>query len=89
MGYSGYVTIEPSFDFYYTPGSLPLTIKAESSTDTVLLINSPGGGWHFSDDFEGMNPGVVFEDPADGLYNIWIGTYNNETGNATLVITEY
>ncbi|PKD42466.1 serine/threonine-protein kinase [Rhodohalobacter barkolensis] len=89
MGYSGYVTIEPSFDFYYTPGSLPLTIKAESNDDTVLLINAPNGEWYFSDDLEGINPGVVFEDPEEGLYNIWIGTFYNETVNATLVITEY
>jgi len=88
MGYSGYVSIEPTFDFYYTPGTYPLTISAESETDTVILINTPGGEWFFSDDFDGMNPGVVFEDPEDGLYNIWIGTYSDESGRATLVITE-
>jgi serine/threonine-protein kinase len=88
MGYSGYVSIEPTFDFYYTAGTYPLTISAESETDTVILINTPGGEWFFSDDFDGTNPGVVFEDPEDGLYNIWIGTYSDESGRATLVITE-
>ncbi|MFO7799689.1 MAG: hypothetical protein R6V22_07935, partial [Rhodohalobacter sp.] len=88
MGYSGFVSIEPTFDFYYTPGTYPLTIRAESDTDTVILINAPNGEWYYSDDLEGMNPGVVFDDPEDGLYNIWIGTYSNESGSATLVITE-
>ncbi|MDZ7755776.1 serine/threonine-protein kinase [Rhodohalobacter sp.] len=88
MGYTGMVTTEPTFDLYYTPGSYPLTIKAESDMDTVILINTPGGEWIYNDDFDGANPGVVFENPEDGLYNIWIGTYGIEIGSATLTITE-
>jgi len=88
MGYGGFVSIAPDFDLYYTPGTYNLTIKAESSEDTILLINTPGGEWLYNDDFEGLNPGITIDTPEDGLYNIWIGSYGSENVDATLIITE-
>jgi len=88
MGYGGYVSTAPDFDLYYTPGTYSLTIKAESSEDIILLINTPGGEWLFNDDFDGLNPGITIDTPEEGLYNIWIGSYNSEPVDATLIITE-
>ena len=88
MGYGGFVSIAPDFDLYYTPGTYSLTIKAESSEDTILLINTPGGEWLYNDDFEGLNPGITIDTPEDGLYNIWIGSYGSENVDAKLIITE-
>jgi len=88
IGYSGFVSIAPDFDLYYTPGTYSLTIKAESSEDTILLINTPGGKWLYDDDYEGVNPSITIDSPEDGLYNIWIGSYGSENVDATLIITE-
>jgi hypothetical protein len=88
IGYGGFVSIAPDFDLYYTPGTYSLTIKAESSEDTILLINTPGGEWLYNDDFDGLNPGITLDTPEDGLYNIWIGSYGSENVIATLIITE-
>jgi serine/threonine-protein kinase len=88
MGYGGFVSIAPDFDLYFTPGTYSLTIKAESSEDTILLINTPGGEWLYNDDFEGLNPAITIATPEDGLYNIWIGSYGSENVDATLIITE-
>ncbi|MFW6388186.1 MAG: peptidase S1, partial [bacterium] len=74
MGYSGYVANAPDYDLYYTAGgSWPLVIRAESSGDTVLLVNAPDGNWYFNDDYAGVDPAIVFDSPQSGLYNIWVG----------------
>lgn len=88
MGYGGFVSVAPDFDLYYTPGTYSLTIKAESSEDTILLINTPDGEWLYNDDYEGLNPGITIDTPEDGLYNIWIGSYGSENVDAKLIITE-
>ena len=89
MGYAGYVSSAPNIDLFYVPGSFNLTIKAESDVDTVILINTPSGEWYYNDDFEGLDPGVLFENPEEGLYNIWVGPLSGGTGTATLIITEW
>jgi hypothetical protein len=42
----------------------------------------------YNDDFDGLNPGITIDTPEEGLYNIWIGSYNSEPVDATLIITE-
>ena len=88
----GWIAVRPDFDLYYsTSGSSTLTIAIESSVDTILLINDPNGQWHFNDDSPayGLGAGITFTRPISGLYDIWIGTYNQGSGiPANLVITE-
>lgn len=89
LGYTGYVANAPDYDLYYTAGgSWPLVIRAESSSDTTILVNAPDGTWHFNDDYSGLNPAIVFDSPQSGLYNIWIGTYDTSTTSSTLMISE-
>lgn len=89
-GWAGYVSTRPDFDLYWNGGASQLTIAAESGADTVLLINDPNGNWHWSDDYRGLNPAVTFRNPLQGLYDIWVGTYDGRRGQgARLVITEY
>ena len=45
--------VQPDIDLNYSAGSYPLTISAESSTDTALLINLPDGTWVCDDDSGG------------------------------------
>lgn len=79
----------PDLDLYYTAGSLPLYVTVESSADTTLVISAPDGRWYCNDDFNGLNPLVLFQNPLSGLYNIWVGVYgSSHLQPATLKITE-
>ena len=90
MGYFGYVYDAPDVDLYYTAGPYSLTIKVQNAGgDTILLVNSPDGEWHFNDDTNGLDPAITFQKPASGLYDIWIGTvYEGEIFDAQVAITE-
>ncbi|MCH8486561.1 MAG: hypothetical protein LAT75_06825 [Candidatus Cyclonatronum sp.] len=60
--------------------------------DTTLIINAPDGSWYCNDDaFSGtFNPMVIFDNPAAGQYDIWVGTYSaGPTVTGRLYITEY
>ncbi|MBN35979.1 MAG: peptidase S1 [Rhodospirillaceae bacterium] len=88
---SGTVAAAPDFDLYYrTSGSSTLNIYVRSGADTVLLISDPYGEFWFDDDSGGGDdPLITFPNAVDGLYNIWVGSYNRRTGEiGTLVITE-
>ena len=89
QGYYGYVADAPDFDLRYSSGGYRLTIKIENTdADTLLLVNAPDGSWHFNDDTNGLDPAVTFNSPLDGLYDIWVGTFDGNYADATLVITE-
>jgi hypothetical protein len=85
---SGRISVEPTLNLHFTAGTLPLIIRAESTDDFVLLVNKPNGEWVYNDDTNGLNPEIVIENPATGLYNIWVGTQATETSSGTLFITE-
>jgi len=87
---AGYVTSRPDFDLYWRGSSSQMTIAIESNADAVLLVNAPDGSWHYSDDYRGTNPAITFFNPQEGLYDIWIGSYDGSRRNpARLVFTEY
>ncbi len=65
----------PDVDLNYTAGQYPLVISAVSTVDTTIVVNDSEGNWHCNDDFDGLNPGVVFRQPRTGNYNIWVGTF--------------
>lgn len=87
---TGYIMASaPDIDLHYSAGSMPLYITVESSADTTLVINAPDGRWYCNDDFIGLNPLVIFQNPASGMYNIWVGVHgSSELQSATLKITE-
>lgn len=86
----GYVTEQPDFELSFEPGMLDLYISALSDSDTTLVINDPSGNWVCNDDgSEGLNPGIHFEQPQAGVYDIWVGTYwEGEGAPAQLAISE-
>lgn len=91
VGYSGFVASPPDINLSYTAGDtydLIIKVRGNSGEDTVLLINTPDGQWHFNDDYENLDPGIEFPNPQTGVYNIWIGTYSGGTTRATIMITE-
>lgn len=87
----GMIANAPDFRLNFNPGSLPLTIGAQSSSDTTIVINAPDGQWYCDDDSgDGLNPSVTFNNPQSGQYDIWIGTYGSgsDLANSTLTISE-
>ena len=76
---SGYVSSAPDLQLNFSqPSTYDLSFFVESALDTTLVVNGPSGEWHCNDDFNGnsgTNPGVVFADPDEGIYDIWVGTY--------------
>ncbi|WP_339737982.1 hypothetical protein [uncultured Maricaulis sp.] len=85
----GYVSAAPDYELTFTPGSLDLYISVLSEADTTLVINDPSGDWICNDDNNGLNPGIHFDQPAAGTYDIWVGTYREgESAPAQLEISE-
>jgi hypothetical protein len=86
----GYVSEAPDVDLYYTTsGDTPLYIYVEGDGDTMLLVNTPSGDWECNDDGHGnLNPILSFPDAENGLYDIWVGSYGQETQTATLYVSE-
>ena len=79
----------PDVDVNYESGQFPLYISAVSQADTTIVVNDPQGNWHCNDDFEGLNPGIVFRQPRSGNYNIWVGTFERgRPQNATVRVSE-
>ena len=92
-GCSGYISNAPDLELNYSNPALELSFFVESASDATLLINGPAGNWYCNDDFSttsDTNPGIVFEDPAPGIYDIWVGTYSSEDiyNKARVIITE-
>lgn len=87
---AGFVTTRPDFDLYWQGSTSQFTIAIEAGADAVLLVNAPDGSWHYSDDYRGTNPALTFYNPMEGLYDIWIGSYDGSRRNpGRLVITEF
>ncbi|MEP3074472.1 hypothetical protein [Maricaulis sp.] len=86
----GYATTAPDFDITYDADNLDLYISATSDGDATLVVNAPDGTWWCDDDSAGsLNPGIRFDNPQDGRYDIWVGTYSEGTPEpATLHISE-
>lgn len=75
-GCTGYIhAAAPDLDLNYQAGQYQLAIYAKSDTDITLIVNAADGRWYCSDDYNGTNPAIVFNNPPSGNYNIWIGTY--------------
>lgn len=73
----------------YTAGQYPLYISAVSRADTTLVVRDPSGRFLCNDDLEGLNPGVIVQNPASGEWRIWVGTLDRgQPQQATLRISE-
>ena len=85
----GYVANAPDLRLHYRAGRYVLSIYATSSRDTILLVNDPRGRWYCNDDYSGLNPGMMFNNPLSGQWDIWVGTYGpNRAPNTRLYISE-
>ena len=69
---------------------LRIAFEADDGEDTTIIVNAPDGGWVCNDDAGGsVDPMVVLEGPAEGQYDIWVGSYERGAFIAgKLIITE-
>ncbi len=74
---SGYVNFQPVARIDWEGKADLAKIFFYSDHDPTLIIQSPDGEFHCNDDASNLllDPSVSFENPADGIYNIWIGSY--------------
>ena len=87
----GFITPRPTAMVDYTAGKFSLYVSASSTADTTLLVRDPKGKYSCSDDVDGLNPYLTFEDPASGSYRIWVGSSGGsegETVDAELRVSE-
>lgn len=91
----GYVFRESDYAFEYQPSVYTLSVYVASSVDTTLVVRTPSGEYMCNDDHAGNsqgNPGIRFEDPSVGVYEVWVGLYSfgdwSELNTATLYISE-
>lgn len=88
-GCVGMISRAPDFQLTYDAGDFPLTFGVSADTDATLVINAPDGHWHCDDDSGGgTDPEISFRRPQPGVYDIWVGAYAGEGGEAELFITE-
>lgn len=85
----GKIASAPDVRLTYSADSMPLNFKIVSGEDTTLVVNGPDGRWYCDDDSGGgHNPLFRLNNPASGVYEIWVGTYGDSPVSATVEITE-
>ena len=87
----GWVITQPDFDFNFSENDAgrELELRVEGSCDTVLLVNDASGTWHFNDDDRELNPGIRIPNAPAGAYDIWVGTYDQQTCQARLILETF
>lgn len=83
----GYFVAAPDYQITLPdmPAGFGMMIGVQSACDTMLLVNGPDATYSFNDDFDVFNPVVTRTDGA-GTYDIWVGTYDTEICEATLML---
>ena len=85
VGHVAY-TADLTLDFSNYSG-YQLTFRVESACDTTLLINTPSTNWIFDDDGgDGVSPYVTINNAESGVYDVWVGSFDDDYCSSTLVI---
>ena len=88
-GCTGMVARSPDFQLTYDAGNLPLTFGVNGQVDTTLVINGPDGRWTCDDDSGGnTDPEITYSRPQSGTYDVWVGAFGGDSGQAELFVTE-
>ncbi|XGV95601.1 MAG: hypothetical protein ACAF41_23015 [Leptolyngbya sp. BL-A-14] len=83
----GYANAKPNQTIELTDFFESLSVVVQSTEDTALAIQGPGGVW-CNDDYQGKNPGVSGQ-WLPGTYKIWISSYaKNRSPAYVLRLTE-
>jgi hypothetical protein len=73
----GFVDEKPDHKIVLTGFFKSLSLRVQSSEDTVLVVRGPGGSW-CNDDYQDMNPGIAGQ-WLSGTYEIWVGSYEPDS----------
>ena len=91
-GCTGYATSAPDFRINWSGDAANLRIffVSDEGEDATLVINDATANWHCNDDHtSGLDPLVDIENPPEGQFDIWVGSYSSsEFIVGTLYITE-
>lgn len=87
----GQVATAPDFTLNFTANGAgrALEFRVEGGCDTLLLVNDAGAGWHFNDDDIGLDPRIRIERAPEGVYDIWVGTFDSATCSARLIVETF
>jgi hypothetical protein len=88
----GLVNIAPTYAFDWSGDAQGLTLFAEASGDTTLLVRTPDGSFLCADDTDGprnLNPWLMIPEPAAGRYLVWLGRVDPDAPvSGVLTLTE-
>ena len=91
---TGHVIREP--DFSITVRGLDgyqIEFRTVSACDSVLLINTAAGNWYFDDDDNTQSAGDALirltRPSGDGIYDIWVGTFDGAECEAKIVLETF
>lgn len=91
-GCPGWAAANPDLQFDWVGSGLLrfYFLPDDPGADTVLVIYDPSGNWQCVDDsYGGVHPTVDFNPSQNGLYEIWVGTYEERVSiPGTLFVTE-
>lgn len=87
----GFFTDRPDFRFeIFGMSRYELHIRVNSECDAALLVNTASATWYYDDDDNGnLDPRIVLTNPADGMLDIWVGTYDGQYCNAVLELETF
>jgi hypothetical protein len=87
----GHVAIAPDFELTFRGNAMgrALEFRVEGQCDTVLLVNDARGDWHFNDDDVSLHPRIRIESAPEGVYDIWVGTFDPAMCGANLIIETF
>ena len=88
----GYAAAAPDIRLMWsgTSNELRILFTEGAGEDATLVMNLPDASWVCNDDYAGaLDPLIALENPPEGQYDIWIGSYQpNQFISGTLSVTE-
>lgn len=88
----GYASRAPDLRLMWsgTSNELRIFFTEVAGEDATLVMNLPDASWVCNDDYAGsLDPLIALENPPEGQYDIWIGSYQpNQFISGTLSVTE-
>ena len=82
----------PDVRFFYDASqgaSIYFAFEAEDGGDTFIVVNDPDGDWWVVDDSDfGLDPAFGIEGAPAGQYDIWVGTWQEDTVFGSFYISE-